>query len=294
MVEKRSPLGSQEQVINQPILIDQSASTSLQPRAIGTAALSVRADEAGVTRIKKLRQSGSMKLVFPTTHAKHAEAIMVNTAGGITGGDRFDVTAHVGANASLTLTTQAAERVYRAQPGEVGRVTTALTVDRDARLNWLPQELILFDNCALRRRLRVELGATARLLMVEPMVFGRTAMKEELRKVFLRDRISISREGLPVYLDGMDLSGDAAAHLARPCIANAAGAMASLVYIAPEAEGVLGRIRKMLPASAGASMIAKDVLVLRLLAPCSFEMRRSLVPILDLLTQNTLPKSWRL
>ncbi|SFR34229.1 urease accessory protein UreD [Litoreibacter janthinus] len=265
-----------------------------QPRAVGAGQVSVRASETGQTRLANLRQSGSLKLVFPQTHRPDAEAIIVNTAGGITGGDRFEVSADVGAGATLTLTTQAAERAYKAQTGEVGRVKTRLTVAEDAQLNWLPQEMILFDNSALCRRLDIALASRARLLMVEPLVFGRAAMKETLTQVNFDDRIQINRGGRAIYLDGMRLLGDAAAHLARPAIANGAGAMATLVMVSPDAAPKLDAIRALLPKTAGASMIAEDVLVLRLLASDSFEMRRSLVPVLDLLTHNTLPTSWRL
>ncbi len=273
---------------------DRTGSIAAQPRAIGAAALSMRADDHGVTRVEGLRQSGSTKLVFPDTHRKDAEAIIVNTAGGITGGDRFDISAHVGRNSALSLTTQAAERAYRAQPGETGQVTTTLTVEEGGHLNWLPQETILFNGCGLRRRLDVTLADRTGLLMVEPIIFGRAAMCEELTNVRFEDRIRILRGDRPVYIDGMTLSGDAAAHLARPAIAGGAGAMASLVYIATEAAARLDVIRRMLPASAGASALAGDVLVMRLLATDGFEMRRSLMPVLDLLTRNTLPTSWRL
>lgn len=247
-----------------------------------------------MTRLVDLRQSGSLKLVFPATHRADAEAVIVNTAGGLTGGDRFDITATVEMGAALTLTTQAAERAYHAQPGEIAEVDTTLTACAKARLHWLPQELILFNSAALRRRLTVNLAADAHLLMVEPMVFGRAAMGERLSDVNFEDRIHITRAGAPIYRDGMTLRGDAAAHLARPATANGAGAMASLVYVAPDAAGRLNEVRNLLPETGGASLLATDMLVMRVLATDSFEMRQSLVPILNLLSQNTLPKSWRL
>jgi len=256
--------------------------------------VAVRADAKGVTRIADLRQSGSMKLVFPTAFRPAAEAILVNTAGGITGGDKYALTANVGQNATLTLTTQAAERAYRAQPGEVGEVSTSLRVESGGRLNWLPQELILFERCALRRRLDVTLAEGAELLMVEPVVFGRAAMHEELRDVNFSDRIRIRRKTDPLYIDGMDLRGDATAHLTHGAIADGAGAMVSLVLAAPDAANRLDKLRTMLPPTGAASLLRKDLLVLRLLASDSFELRRALVPILDFLTQNTLPTSWRL
>lgn len=281
-------------VINQAIQIDVPSESPSQPRAVGTADLSVGCTKDGMTRIKDLRQSGSMKLVFPHTYRSDMEAVLVNTAGGITGGDRFSFRVDVGANAALTITTQAAERAYRAQKDEIGRVDTKISVKSGGRLNWLPQELILFERSALQRRLTLDLGAEGRLLMVEPVVFGRAAMPEVLRDVRFQDRIKITRAGVPIYVDGVDFSGDVTAQLARPAVANGAGAMASVVMVDPDAQSHLNPVRAMLGQSAGASLLAEDVLVIRLLAKDSFELRATLVPVLNHLTQNTLPISWRL
>lgn len=266
----------------------------IQPRAIGSAHVSVYGDAVGKTRLRNLRQSGSLKLVFPQTHRKDAEVILVNTAGGITGGDRLDLDIEVQDGAKLALTTQAAERAYRAQVGEVGSVTTRLSVQDGGCLHWLPQELILYDRCALRRRLEIVLEPQARFLMVEPVIFGRAAMPERLDDIIFQDRIKIMQGGKPLYIDGIDLRGNATDHLSRPAIANGAGAMASVVMVAPDAEAYLPTLRARLPASAGASMLSKGVLVIRHLAIDSFELRRALIPILEHLSNHTLPPSWRL
>lgn len=263
-----------------------------QPRARGEARLSSKL-AAGKSVLDGLRQAGASKLLFPRGRP-HLEAIWINTAGGVTGGDRFRLEARAGAGSRLTITTQAAERAYRAQPGETGRVFTRLTVEAGARLDWLPQELILFQGAALERRLEVGLAADARLLMVEPVIFGRRAMGETLTDVTFRDRIEVSREGRPLYRDGMTLTGDLARALAAPVTGGGAGAMASLLYVAPDAGAHLGAVRDALPPSGGASLLAGDVLALRCLAPDGFALRRALLPVLDLLTGNTLPTSWRL
>lgn len=274
------------------ILRDPNA--PVQPRSEGAAAVSVRADNAGRTEISTLRQSGALKLVFPRTYSRGIEAISVNTGGGLTGGDRFETQASVGSKATLTITTQAAERAYRAQPGEIGRVTTTLDVAEGGRLNWLPQELILYDGAALHRRLNISLTPDARLLMVEPLVFGRAAMGERLNTLSFKDRIRITRADLPLYIDGLDLTDTVTQDLARSGTADGAGAMVSLVHIDPQAARHLDAVRALLPATGGASMLAPDMMTLRLVAPDSLEMRRALVPILDLLTDNQLPLSWRL
>ena len=280
--------------ITRSFAIDAPLQGTMQPRAMGAAKLVVYGDDLGMTRLRDLRQSGSMKLVFPKTYQRGIEATLVNTAGGITGGDRFtlEIEAHTGA--VLTVTTQAAERAYRAQSNEIGRVHTRLTVQHGAFVKWLPQELILFDRSALRRSLEIILETEGKFLMVEPLVFGRAAMPEVLHDVMFRDRIRITREGRPLYIDGVDLCGDAAAHLARPAVANGAGAMASIVMVAPNAQSTLKSVRALLPETAGASMLADDVLVIRQLARDSYDLRRSLIPVLQHLSNNTLPTSWRL
>lgn len=284
----------QEAVIRQLAIDPAGSMLAHQPRAHGTARLSVVSDAPGQSRLGTLRQSGSMKLAFPRTAIDRIEAIMVNTAGGITGGDHFEVSARAEEGATLTLTTQAAERAYRAQRGETGILNVDLNVDGGASLLWLPQELILFDRCALHRRLDIDVAPGGSLLMVEPMVFGRTARAETLSDIRFRDRIRIRRGGQPIYIDGMDLNGDATAQLAHPTIAAGAGAQASLVLVSPEAEAHLGPVRASLPTTAGASLLSDDMLVLRLLAEDGLALRRHLLPILDRLTDNHLPTSWRL
>ncbi|GLT09885.1 urease accessory protein UreD [Sulfitobacter porphyrae] len=267
---------------------------SLQPRTRGAGSIAVRAAAQGETRLANLRQSGAMKLVLPRVFRPDIEAVIVNTAGGVTGGDRLQLEAVAGAGACLTLSTQAAERIYRAQPGEVGCVDTRLEVAAGARINWLPQETILFDHAALNRRLTVDLAAEAGFLMVETLVFGRAAMGEVLHEVHLRDRIRINRAGAPLYLDGIALAGDVQRHLARPAIAGGAGAVATLVFVGVEAEAQLRPLRALLPETAAASLLPGGVLVARLLASDSFELRRAVIPALMLLNDGQMPLNWRL
>ena len=63
---------------------------------------------------RELHESGSLRVRFPSPRATTAvAAVFVNTAGGIAGGDRFDIDITAGEGARLTLTTAAAEKVYR-------------------------------------------------------------------------------------------------------------------------------------------------------------------------------------
>ncbi|WP_299350884.1 urease accessory protein UreD [uncultured Shimia sp.] len=244
------------------------------------------------TVLDHFRQSGSLKCLYPRVTGHTMQAVLVNTAGGVTGGDQFCTTVTTAPETDLTLTTQACERAYRAQSGEVGEICTRLGVAPRATLNWLPQETLLFDGCAVSRQLTVDLAEGARFLMVEPMIFGRAAMGENLTNCTFSDRIEIRRGGAPLYLDAMRLTGDVRAHLARPFIANGAGAMASVVLVCNSAEAHLDPVRHLLPETAGASLLQPDVLVLRMLAEDSYALRQSLIPILTRLSGGPLPRCW--
>ncbi|MEQ9693091.1 urease accessory protein UreD [Shimia sp. SDUM112013] len=246
----------------------------------------------GRTVLGDFRQSGSLKCLFPRLPRGAFETVLVNTAGGVTGGDHFNLSALARPDTALTLTTQACERAYRAQPGQTGTVRTHLRVGPQARINWLPQETILFNGSALDRKLTVELAQGASFLMVEPMIFGRAAMGETLAQAHLNDRVDIRREGVPLYLDVTRLHGDVAQQLARPATGNGAGAMASVVLVSDLAEARLDEVRNLLPDTAGASLLRPDVMVLRLLAQDGFALRKTLVPALSLLNGAPLPRCW--
>ncbi|MGR3465623.1 urease accessory protein UreD [Limimaricola sp.] len=265
---------------------------SAPPRARGALRLDAHL-AAGDSRVATLRQEGSLRALFARRPGR-VEAILLNTAGGATGGDSFDIRAEARPGAHLRLTTQACERGYRSTGPAPARLRNRLVVRRGARLDWLPQETILYEGCDLDRRLTLDLFVDAAALLVEPVIFGRAAMGERLRAARFRDRIEIRRDGAPVYLDALRLSGDVTAHLARPAVANGAGAMASVILAAPGAEAHLAPLRALLPATAGASLLAPDLLVLRLLAADGHALRTTLLPVLDRLTGDTLPASWRL
>ena len=263
-------------------------------RAYGQLDIAAHRNNGDVTRLRNLRQQGSYRAIFPRPISGNIEAVMINTAGGVTGGDRFstNVTAHD--TACISITTQAAERIYRATAPATGVVKTMLCAEKDAQLYWLPQETILFDGARLRRSLDVDLHPTARFLMIEPLVFGREASGETLHSGMLDDRVTINRDGQPIYLDRIMLEGDIAASLARPAVANGARAVANIVLVDPNLQTLLAGLRDLLPRQAGASLLSENVLVARILAADSYALRCALFPILTLLTNNAVPKNWRL
>ena len=264
---------------------------SALPRARGEIRLHVRQDGA-TSRIEDLHQSGSLKLLFPKGRGP-LTAVMLNTAGGVTGGDKFSAKFALANKTTLSVTTQAAERIYAATGAQFGEINAHVTVDEGARLNWLPQETILFDRSNLRRHLEIELANTAEALVVEPLVFGRQAMGETLNVVSVFDRIVLRRGGKLIYQDALRLTD--CKTFTRPGGLKEAGAIATVLLAANDAETRIGRYRAVLTdAFAGASCLAPNLMIARLMAPDSFTLRRHLIPLLKEALQTDLPKHWNM
>jgi urease accessory protein len=190
---------------------------------------------------------------------------------------------------------QAAERFYRAREVDLpSRVRTAVTVEAGADLDWLPQETILFDRFSLERRLEVDMAPDARFLGVETLVFGRLTMGESIRQGWLRDLIRIRRGEELLLHDAIRMDGDITALLDRPAVANGGRAVATLVYVAPEAEGAIERVRAAFGdyAEAGASAW-KGMLLSRIVGPDSAAVRRVVISVLAALrVSRPLPRVW--
>ena len=261
-------------------------------RAVGELRVDVRARD-GRSVLDGLRQSGCLKARFPRLDdPRWLNVVTLNTSGGIAGGDTLDSAFTVGEGARATIATQAAERFYRALPGSAASsVRTRIVVANGAAAEWLPQETILFDRCAVRRHLRIELAADAWFLGVECLVFGRAAMGEVVEQGSLRDVIEVWRGGRLLLHDAVRLGGAIAAMLQRPVIADDARAIATIVHVAPDAEGTLDAVRGASP-QCGAS--AWDgMLMVRVLATDGASLRSAVITVLKVLRAGrALPRVW--
>jgi len=240
-------------------------------------------------KVCDLHQSGSAKVMIPRAHGSTAEAVFLNTAGGVTGGDQFAFSAELGPQTVVSLTTQTAERAY-ASTGEPGQVNIDLTVGQGAHLNWLPQETILFDRSNLRRKTRIDLLGDATLLAIEIVVLGRAAMGENPSGFQLWDQRSVWRNGRPVWIDPMELDADAASAAAGLGCARAA---VTLVYVGPDAED------KPRPEASGLLASAWDErLVVRGVFPDLWPLKQALIPYLKTLKATIdggpLPRVWQM
>lgn len=264
-------------------------------RARGLARLSVHMVD-GRSRIAGLHQAGSSRIRQPKTLPEAPiEAVLLNTAGGMTGGDRFETEVSVGSGAAALVTSQAAERIYRRSSG-TARVDTRLSVSGDGRLFWLPQETIVFNRSALSRSLTADVDAGATLLAIEAVVLGRTAMGESLTDIAMTDAWRIRRDGRLLFADTTRLEGDAASVMNGAATGRGAIGFATLVFIAPEAGHFVDPLRAALDGMAGEAGVSTfdGLLVARMIAPGGQALRAMAIRAAALIRGAPMPRVWTL
>lgn len=271
---------------------DVSATTSVfeANRARGAVSFDVHARD-GVTRRGTLHESGSLRVRFPSPEDDGLSGVFVNTAGGIAGGDRFDIKIVATDAARLTLTTAAAEKVYRA-PGQAAQINIALKAEAGTHLSWLPQETILFDRAKVRRRFDIELDEAASLLLCEIVVFGRTAMGERMEQGEFVDRWRLRRGGRLVFAETVRLDGNIGAKLARSAFAKG-GAAIGTALIVPGDEALVERLRETSESFAGEVGISgwSGFAMARFCAQDAARLRADMMAVLAR-TGAALPRLW--
>ena len=269
-------------------------------RSHGALVLALARDAGGATRIDDLYQRDPCRALFPTPEPDDIfQAVMLTTSGGLAGGDRIAATISGAPRTRALVTTQAAEKIYRAR-AENTVFSVDLAVGAGAWLEWLPQETILFDGARFRRETRIALAADARLLAAEIVVFGRAARGERLAAGHYLDRWRVVRDGRLVWHDAVGWTGDPAAALAHPAGFAGAGAMATVIYAGPNAPRLVDTARATLDTAGGraGTTLVNGVLVARLLADGAQKLRSDLAQLWCTLRQNAanlppvLPRTW--
>jgi len=268
------------------------ASPLTPPRARG--ALRARFERVGAaTRIDRLFEAGGVRLRFPRAGAQ-CEAVIVNTAGGVVGGDSARYDFALGATSQALLTTQSAEKIYRSD-GPNAEIAVNIDVGAGGKLDWLPQECILFDGARLDRRLCVDLAADADALLLEATIFGRLAMGETVRDGRFHDSWRIRRAGRLVFAEETLLDGDMMAKLDRLALGGGARSTAVLLLAAPRAETRLEALRGVLAGAAClcAASAQDNLLIARFLSPSPASLRAALVASLRVLRGMAAPRVWQ-
>jgi urease accessory protein len=265
------------------VFLSEVANCATLPASIrAEGRLALAAERAGARTIaRRIAEAGPLRVRFPRIIAGgRLEAVLINTAGGIVGGDRLRYEVEAGEGAELCVTSQAAEKVYRSS-GDLTELSIRLRAEKNAKLAWLPQETILFDRVKIARALDAEIAKDASVTICESVVFGRTAMGERVVSGAFSDRWRIRRNGRLIFADTFKLAGEIGVILARGAVADNACAVATLLQVAPEAETKIDHVRAVSAEAVEFGVSAFDgLIVVRMVARESLALRRAILSML--------------
>ena len=213
----------------------------------------------GETRLRHLYQAAPCRMLFPRAPANAPmEAVVAVTSGGIAGGDRLRIAIAAEDGAAVTVTTQAAEKVYRSM-GPEAAIDIAVRVESGAVLEWMPQETILFDGARLRRSTQIDAAAASALIAGEIVVFGRRARAETFSRGLLHDGWKIRLDGDLIWADALHLDGDLASRFRNRYTFAGAAALGFLICRGPNAGDCLEAARRI----AGGATRMGDIVIAR-------------------------------
>lgn len=250
----------------------------------------------GARGLKDLYQQGSAKAMLPKVHSAVPEVVFLNTSGGLTAGDRLDYRLEVEANGALIGTTQTAERAYASVAGGAdAEVSVSLHAGAGARLDWLPQETILFETARLTRRTTAQIAGDARFLFSEMVVLGRAAMGETIETLHLSDRREIHRAGRLEFIEPLEIDAGLLALRENPALLSGARAIATVGLFAPGAEALADLVKPIQHEGVTAGVSGwNGKLVIRAMAPDGYPLRRYVAQVLKTIRQADLPRVWQM
>ena len=293
------PHGEPQELSTSINAAERSACDADLERAVGAGRVVFSGSESG-TKIAEIYQKFPIALAFPWIgDGRSKEAVIINCSGGIAGGDRLQMEAVAESYASIAITTQAAEKVYRAldQPA---RIVTRLRVHEKAKLAWLPQETIIFDRARIKRHTEVDLYSGAEMIALEWLVLGRTESGEEIRNGYILDSWRVRLDDRLVWADGFLVSDEVFAHLHREALLSKWKAVGTLIYFGPSPDTRLEALREIatsLDCKCAATLVGA-IIVVRVAAIASADLKRGLRRLLDRLSHQLgpgpfgVPKMW--
>ena len=246
--------------------------------------------------IQKLYQQGSSKALMPDFHENLKQLMLINTAGGITSGDEYDFKFEIDSS-NLCISTQAAEKIYSGF-GNPANLEINVNLLNNSNLFWLPKELILFNNCNLKRKINFNLSKDSNLLLCENIIFGRTSMKEEFEKGYFSDFWNINIDKKLIHTEAINTGSFEKKYLKSFSTLNKNSAVATIIIVGNKFLNNVNNLSETLTNNENTTSNYSqwdNKLILRLLSKDSYNLKFAIDKILSYFFEGSkIPKVWNI
>ena len=244
--------------------------------------------------IKSLIQSGSSKVLLPNSYNENKELVLINTTGGITCNDSLKIKINL-ENSKTSISTQAAEKIY-AGIGEPAQVDIDIIL-KDTNLNWLPKELILFNNSKLKRRININIDNNSNFIFCETSILGRKAMSEKIQNLFFSDIWRVTKNSNLKHIESININGTTNEVLNNRFTLNNHSSFSTILIFGKIVEKIQNDIRKTIDSINDIFCelsIWDEKIVIRSIASDNYDLKKILNYILKSIIHDKLPKNWNL
>jgi len=210
--------------------------------------------------------------------------VLVHPPGGLVGGDTLDLQISAGARAHGLITTPGATRFYKSA-GEPAIQRTYITLNDQARLEWLPLEAICYNQCLAENHLTINLAPQAEFMGWDVTALGLPLANQPFQQGSFLQHIEVPG----VWLERGQIKADDERLMNGPLGLAGQRCLASLFFVAgsklerERRQSALDLARDVinahpLRATAGVTSPDGQIVVLRVVAPV-------VEPAMDLLRQ---------
>ena len=246
--------------------------------------------------LQKLYQQGSSKALMPNFHENLKQLMLINTAGGITSGDEYNYNIDI-VKSNLCISTQAAEKIYSGF-GNPANLEIDLKLLNNSNLFWLPKELILFNNCNLKRKINFNLSKDSNLLICENIIFGRTSMNEVFEKGYFSDFWNINIDNKLIHTEAINTNLFEKKYLNSLSTLNNNSAVATIIVVGNKFLNNLNNLSETLTNNKiTTSNFSQwdNKLIVRLLSKDSYNLKFAIDKILSYFFEGSkIPKVWNI
>ncbi|MFD7443888.1 urease accessory protein UreD [Streptomyces sp. NPDC059909] len=220
-----------------------------------------------------LESAGPLALRRTRAAGPYTRVTVVGAMSAPLGGDRLAIEADVRDGSRLHIDSAAATVALPGRTPGQAAYDIALTVGEGAELRWLPEQLISARGSELRMRTRVELAATARLVLREEQILGRYG--EDTGS--LTTRLTVRRAGRPLLDQELAYGPCAPGGWDGGAVLGGHRAVGQLLVVDPEFEGKPVKPRQ-LGETAVLTPLAGPAVLITAVAPDARALRRLLDP----------------
>ena len=246
--------------------------------------------------LQKLYQQGSLKALMPDFHENLKQLMLINTAGGITSGDEYNYEFEID-NSNLCISTQAAEKIYSGFDNPAN-LKIKLNLSNNSSVFWLPKELILFNNCNLKRKINFNLSKDSNLILCENIIFGRTSMKEIFEKGYFSDFWNIYIDDKLIHTEAINTNSFEKKNLNSFSTLNNNSAIATIIIVGKKFLNNINSLSETLTNNENTTSnysMWDNKLIVRLLSKDSYNLKFAIDKILSYFFEGSkIPKIWNI